>query len=423
MSALSSAQGLDVRYAGTMSTPTLLHPFAPPTKSADEFVSIVSGSGATVTDSNGRVYIDAMASLWYANVGYGRTEIADAVANQMREIAGFHTFSSFTNPPADALADRIAALSPYDHPRIFFCCSGSEAVESAMKIARIAQAQAGHPERTVIISRERAYHGVAYGGTSVSGLPTNKVGFGPFLGDVVNVDPDDLLKMEAALLEHAGEVAAVITEPVQGAGGVYPPQDGYLEGLRELCDRFGAYLIFDEVITGFGRLGTWLASERFGVTPDLTTFAKAVTSGYQPLGGVIVGDGVADTLADDPSFVFRHGFTYSGHPAACAAGLANIDILESEGLLGQVSRIEAKFKEGLGALQDKGLVTGVRGIGGMWAVALPAGVSEADVFARMLKSGVIARSLPATITLCPPLVITDAQLDEVLAALGSALVQ
>lgn len=404
-----------------MSTPTFLHPFAPPTKPAEEFLSIVSGDGATVTDSDGKVYIDAMASLWYANVGYGRSEMAEAVADQMRKIAGFHTFSSFTNPAVDALADRIGSLSPHDHPRVFFCCSGSEAVDSAMKIARIAQAQGGHPERTVIVSRERAYHGVAYGGTSASGLPPNRIGFGPFLGDVVNVDPDDLAKMEAVLSEHSGEVAAVITEPVQGAGGVYPPEDGYLEGLRELCDRHGAYLIFDEVITGFGRLGTWFASQRFGVTPDLTTFAKAVTSGYQPLGGVVVGDSIADSLASDPDFVFRHGFTYSGHPAVCAAGLENLDIIEREDLLARVPGIEAKFRDGLGALRDRGLVTDVRGIGAMWAVSLPVGVSEADVFSHMLGAGVIARSLPATITLCPPLVITDAQIDQVLAALEAAL--
>lgn len=404
-----------------MSTPTFLHPFADPSKDRGEFLSIVSGDGATVTDSSGAVYIDAMASLWYATAGYGRAEIADAVADQMKRIAGFHTFSTFTNPAADALADRIGALSPHDRPRVFFCGSGSEAVDSAMKIARIAQSQAGHPERTVVISRERAYHGVTYGGTSASGLPPNQEGFGPFLGDVVNVDPDDLAKMESTLAEHSGEVAAVITEPVQGAGGVYPPEDGYLSGLRDLCDRYGAYLIFDEVITGFGRLGTWFASQRFGVVPDLTTFAKAVTSGYQPLGGVVVGDSIREVLEGDDEFVLRHGFTYSGHPAVCAAGLANLDIIEREGLLERVPMIEARFRDGLGSLFDRGLVTDVRGIGAMWAVSLPTGVSEATVFASMLASGVIARSLPSTITFCPPLVITEQQIDTTIEALKNAL--
>ncbi|MDA2979319.1 MAG: aspartate aminotransferase family protein [Actinomycetota bacterium] len=404
-----------------MSIPTFLHPFAAPTREQADFLSIASGQGATVTDTTGRVYIDAMASLWYANVGHGRSEIADAVAEQMKQIAGFHTFSTFTNPVADALADKIGFLSPYDRPRVFFCSSGSEAVDSAMKMARIAQSQAGHPERTVVISRERGYHGVTYGGTSASGLPPNQAGFGPFLGDIVNVDPDDLAKMEAVLSEHSGEVAAVITEPVQGAGGVYPPHDGYLAGLRDLCDRYGAYLIFDEVITGFGRLGTWFASQRYGVTPDLTTFAKAVTSGYQPLGGVVVGDSIRAVYEGDPDFFFRHGFTYSGHPSACAAGLANIAIMEREGLLERVSMIEQKFKEGLGDLLDRGLVSEVRGTGAMWAVQLPTGVSEASVFAEMLASGVIARSLPSTITFCPPLVITEDQIDTTIGALATAL--
>jgi adenosylmethionine-8-amino-7-oxononanoate aminotransferase len=404
-----------------MTTPTQLHPFAQPAKTTDGFLAIASGDGATVTDAAGNTYIDAMASLWYANAGYGRAEIADAVASQIGRIGGFHTFSSFTNGPADELADTIATLSPFDRPRVFLCCSGSEAVESAMKIARVAQSQAGHPERTVIISRERAYHGVAYGGTSASGLPPNQAAFGPFLGDVVNVDPDDLAKLEATMEEHRGEIAAVITEPVQGAGGVHPPVGGYLEGLRDLCDRHGAYLIFDEVITGFGRLGTWFASERFGVVPDLTTFAKAVTSGYQPLGGVIVGDSVTAVLEADPDFVLRHGFTYSGHPAACAAAIANIAIMEREGLLSNVAMIEDRLGGGLQRLLDLGAVDGVRGIGGMWAIALPAGMSEADVFAGLLERGVIARSLPGTITFCPPLVITETQIDTVLDALSDVL--
>ena len=404
-----------------MTTPTQLHPFAQPGKATDGYLAIASGEGATVTDVDGNTYIDAMASLWYANVGYGRAEIADAVASQINRIGGFHTFSSFTNGPADELADTIAGLSPHARARVFFCCSGSEAVESAMKIARVAQSQAGHPERTVIISRERAYHGVAYGGTSVSGLPPNQAAFGPFLGDVVNVDPDDLAKMEAAMEEHSGEIAAVITEPVQGAGGVHPPVEGYLEGLRQLCDRYGAYLIFDEVITGFGRLGTWFGSQRFGVVPDLTTFAKAVTSGYQPLGGVVVGDSVTEVLERDPDFVLRHGFTYSGHPAACAAGIANIAILDREDLLGNVAMIEERLGGGLRRLADLGVIDAARGIGGMWAIALPTGVSEADVFAGLLARGVIARSLPSTITFCPPLVITEDQIDTVLDALSEVL--
>lgn len=372
-------------------------------------------------DSAGNEYIDAMAALWYANVGYGRADMADAIAEAASSLGTYQTFTTWTNPYVDGLANRIADLSEHDRPRIFFCSSGSEAVESAMKIARSAQALGGHPERTVVVSRERAYHGVGYGGTALSGLPPNQVGFGPFVGNVVNVDADDLAKMEATLNEHEGEIAAVITEAVQGVGGVRPPRDGYLEGLRELCDRHGAFLIFDEVITGFGRLGEWFASQHYDVRPDLQTFAKAVTSGYIPLGGVIVGDAVREVLESDDSFLLRHGFTYSGHPTACAAGLANLDIMESESLMDRVPVIAEAFGSGFGPLVEAGRVKEVRGVGGMWAIELEDEGDEVPVVAAMLDAGVIARSLPATVTFCPPLVITDTQLERVVAVVGDAI--
>ena len=404
-----------------MTVPTFLHPFASPARPSDGYVSIVSGSGAVVTDGAGNDYIDAMASLWYANVGYGREDMAAAIAEQITKIAGFHAFTSWTNPVADTLAETIAGLSAHEDPRVFFCSSGSEAVESAMKLARAAQTQAGHPERTVIISRSRGYHGVGYGGTSVSGLPPNQAGFGPFLGDVMNVDPDDLGKMEAALEERKGEVAAIITEPVQGAAGVFPPMSGYLEGLRELCDRHGVYLIFDEVITGFGRLGTWFAAQYFGVTPDLTTFAKAVTSGYQPLAGVIVSEKVRSAIEADPDFVFRHGFTYSGHPAACAAGIENLAIIGRESLLGRVGVIEDKLGTAFRAMAGDGRLTDARGTGGMWAIGVPTGTHEADLAAALLERGVISRAVPNSLTFCPPLVITDDQLDTVVSAVDEVI--
>jgi adenosylmethionine-8-amino-7-oxononanoate aminotransferase len=404
-----------------MTIPSFLHPFSVPSKPADQFVSIVRGSGARVWDADGNEYIDAMAALWYANIGYGRSDMADVLAAAARELGTYQNFSTWTTPAADALAERIASLTDHDRARIFFTSSGSEAVESAMKIARIAQSQAGHPERTVVISRERGYHGVAYGGTSLSGLPANQEGFGPFVENVINVDPDDLSKMEAVLEERRGEVAAIITEPVQGVGGVRPPEPGYLEGLRSLCDRHGAFLIFDEVITGFGRLGAWFAHQHFGVVPDLTSFAKAVTSGYVPLGGVIIGDAVRSVLEADPEFVLRHGFTYSGHPIACAAGLENIDIIEREGLIDRVPVIAEAFSAGLSSLVGTAHVDEVRGRGGMWALGLAAGTSEADVVAGLLDNGVIARSLPGTVTFCPPLVITDDELERVVDVVRSVV--
>jgi adenosylmethionine-8-amino-7-oxononanoate aminotransferase len=273
----------------------------------------------------------------------------------------------------------------------------------------------------VIVSRQRAYHGVNYGGTSVSGLPVNQEGFGPFVGSTLLVDPDDLGKLEAAFAAYPGEIAAVITEPVQGAGGVWPPPDGYLTGLRDLCDTNGAFLIFDEVITGFGRLGTWFAAERFGVQPDLITFAKGVTSGYVPLGGVIVGDAVRGALERDPGFVLTHGYTYSGHPIAAAAGSKVLEIMHRDGLLARAGAIEELLGGGLLQMGDAGRLVEVRGIGGMWAVQPPPDVDLVAVADRMRDRGVIARAAYGSLVFCPPLVISDAQIEAVLAALDGSL--
>ncbi len=400
-------------------TNAFLHPFARPTK--DDFVTITRGEGALLWDSDGNEYVDAMASLWYCNVGHGRAEIADAVAAQMRTIETYSCFDPFTNGPAEELAERIATLSSIPDARVFLAGSGSEAIDTAMKLARLTHVQAGHPERRLIISRERGYHGTNYGGTSAQGLPLNKVGYGELLADVVQVPSDDIEALSVLMAEHSDRVAAVLTEPVQGAAGVYPPGDGYLEGLRQLCDRHGALLIFDEVITGFGRLGSWFAAQHYGVTPDLTTFAKAVTSGYQPLGGVIVGRAVRDALESDDSFWLRHGYTYSGHASVCAAGLANLAIIEREGLLGEVERIGARLGGGLRALADDGLIAGVRGDGAIYGIALRADQDAQVVRARIHESGVIVRAIAAdTLTFCPPLVITDEQIDRVIDSVAAA---
>ena len=399
----------------------MLHPFAPPSRPRDAFTPMVRGEGAVVYDQAGTGYIDAVASLWYMNIGYGRSEMAEAIAAAAGALGAFHTFGTFTNEPAEALAAKVAAVSPFPEPRVFFCSSGSEAVDTAMKLARVAHAQAGAPERVVVVSRQRAYHGVNYGGTSVSGLPVNQEGFGPFIGSALAVDPDDLGKMEATFAAYPGEIAAVITEPVQGAGGVWPPPDGYLAGLRQLCDDNGAFLIFDEVITGFGRVGTWFAAARYGVVPDMITFAKAITSGYVPLGGVIVGETVREPLEADPEFVLHHGYTYSGHPTAAAAGLKNIEILEREGLLERAGVIEERLGAGLREIGREGRLAAVRGVGGMWAVETPPGVEVTAVTARMRSLGVLARAAYGNLIFCPPLVTTDDQLDTILGALDASL--
>ncbi|MFM7490810.1 MAG: aspartate aminotransferase family protein [Actinomycetota bacterium] len=394
-----------------------LHPFAKPTR--ESFITLVRGQGAVVTDSNGRDYIDGMAALWYCAVGHGRTEIARVIAEQAETLAGYSTFDPFTNEPVERLAERLIGIAPMTDSRVFFTSSGSEAVDTAMKLARLAHVQSGHPEKTIIISRQRGYHGTTYGGTSAQGIPPNREGYGPLVGDVLQVPADDLEALSIAMSQNQDRLAAVLIEPVQGAGGVFPPTEGYIEGVRRLCDQHGAFLIFDEVISGFGRLGHWFAAHRFGVRPDLVTFAKALTSGYQPLGGVFVGPAVRGPLEADHNFFLRTGFTYSGHPTACRAALANIDIIEREGLVDRAHHVGQRLSAGLHSLHADGLLAAVRGDGAVWAVAQHPHIDPVKVRDRMLEHGVITRAVGAdTNTFCPPLVIDDEQIDAIVDALA-----
>lgn len=396
-----------------------LHPFAKPTR--ESFIRIVRGEGALVWDADGNELVDGMASLWYCAIGHGRAEMADAIAAQVRQIEAYSCFDPFTNEPAEQLAAELHEIAPMADARVFFCCSGSEAIDSAMKIARIAHVQAGQPQRKLIISRGRGYHGVAYGGTSAQGIAPNREHFGPFVPDVVQVDADDVESLASLMHERGNEVAAVLTEPVQGAGGIHPPADGYLESVRRLCDQHGAYLVFDEVITGFGRLGSWFAAHHYGVRPDLVTFAKAVTSGYQPLGGVFVGPAVRAGLEADPEFFLRHGFTYSGHPTACAAGLTNLAIMRREELVQRATSVGARLRDGLQALAADGAIDHVRGEGAMWAAGLDPSRNAMQVRDSMLAQGVICRALNAdSLLFCPPLVITDEQVDRIVDALAAS---
>jgi putrescine aminotransferase len=407
-----------------MTIPSVLHPFTATDSPEDSFLEIVRGEGARVFDPDGRSYIDGTASLWYCAVGHGRREIADAVATQMRALSAYHVFARFTNHPQDDLARLIVERSPLASARVLFTSGGSESVDSAMKIIRAAHRRAGQGQRTVFLSRHDAYHGVMYGGVSVGGIPGNRNDFGPLLPDCYQVERDSLEAMRHAVAYHGPErIAAILTEPVQGAGGVYPPTPGYLQGLRELCEESGALLLFDEVITGFGRLGEWFGAQYFGVTPDVITFAKAVTSGYLPLGGVIVGERVRSSLESEPGWMLRHGTTYSGHPAACAAGIANLAILEREGLLERAAAAGPRLRELLEGLTDRPGVTGVRGEGLMQALELELADDVPLLSEALLRRGVIARALPhaSALAFSPPLVISDEELDEIAAALGEAL--
>ena len=398
---------------------SFLHPFTRPLR--DDFISIVSGKGAVVVDESGNEYIDGMGSLWYANVGYGREEIAEAIADQAKRLGAYHTFDPFTNPPSEEAAAKIVELSPYDHARVFFGSSGSEAVDTAMKMARIAQRQLGHPDKQIIVSRERGYHGTNYGGTSVQGIPPNREGFGPLVPGIINVVADDDEAMKKIFAEHGDEIAAVITEPIQGAGGVWPPPPGYLSHLRDLCDTYGAFLIHDEVITGFGRTGEWFGSQFYGVTPDMITFAKGVTSGYVPLSGVIVGPAVLAGIEADEDFILRTGYTYSGHPLGCVAALKCFEIQEREGLLARATAIGERLSAGLNELMEEGLLVGVRGAGAVWGITLNDGVNVVAVRDALLAEGVIIRPIPPHMSMCPPLVITDEQIDTMVSALRNVL--
>ena len=399
-------------------TDALLHPFSPPGMPEGDFVEIVRGEGSLVFDSNGREYVDAMANLWLCQVGHGRTEIIDAVTAQMHQMEAYNTFAPFTNGPAAQVAEMIAERSPHPDGRVFLGCSGSDAVDTALKIARQVQQRRGQDGRQVIVKRTNGYHGTNFGGTSAQGIAPNREGWGDLAPHFVEVPHDDLEAAASIFADHGDRIAAVLTEPVQGAGGVFPPVEGYLEGLRRLCDDNGALLIFDEVICGFGRIGEWFGAQAFGVTPDLITFAKGVTSGYLPLSGVILSRHVCEEL-EEPGFLLRTGYTYSGHQASCAAGVANLELMTNEGLDTRANHVGDRLQEGLRALEADGLIESWRGVGAVYAAEL--GRDSIPVRNEILTNGVIVRPIGTCLAICPPLVITDDEVGRIIDATEAAL--
>jgi putrescine---pyruvate transaminase len=406
----------------------LWHPFADMhAVRGNEFV-IARGDGAVVWDEDGKEYIDGTASLWNVNVGHGRTEIVEAAMAQMRELASYQVFGAFANRPALDLAERLASLAPLDDPRIFLGSGGGDAIDTAAKLARRYFAAIGQPDRTHLISRTQGYHGTHGMGTSIGGIPANREGIGPIDPDVSVVAYDSVGALGAEIDRlGADRVAAVFVEPVIGAGGVLLPPPGYIEDVAALCQRTGVLFVCDSVIAGFGRLGSWFGIERFGVRPDLLTFAKGVTSGYLPLGGVVVGAKVAAPFWDEGAW-FRHGPTYSGHPTVCAAALANLDIMEREGLLERGNELEGEMAAALAPLADHALVGEIRaGIGALGAVAFSRdALAEAPdlaqrTFAAARERGVLVRGLADAVALSPPLVITREQFDRAAEVIGVAL--
>ena len=325
--------------------------------------TITRGEGVHVFDRDGRGYIDAAAGLWYCHVGHGRPEIADAVAAQMHRLECYSTFGDLANEPASDLTDRLAALSDMPDPRVFLTLGGGDGIETAAKLARMYWALQGKPGKSHLISRTFSYHGTHGFGTSLAGLPTIREGFGPLTGGVSQVPYDSLKALEQEL-DRLGpdNVAAFFCEPVIGAGGVRPAPAGYMEALSDLCHRHEVLLVIDGVICAFGRVGTWFGYERWGVQPDLVVLAKGLTSGYLPLGAVMVSGRVAEPFWSTPGRVMvRHGATYAGHPTCCAAALANLDLLESEALIGRGRDLEGDLFDALAPLAAHPACGEVRG--------------------------------------------------------------
>jgi putrescine aminotransferase len=409
--------------AVSTATTRFWHPFADMGAVSERELVIERGEGVYVHDTDGRRYLDATASLWYANLGHSRPEIAEAVAAQLRTLPAYSTFGDFGNRPANELCERLAALAPMDDARVFLGSGGGDAIDTAAKIARRHWALAGRPERTHLISRTHGYHGTHGFGTSIGGIEANISNWGPLVPDTSAVQHDSLEALEAEILRVGPErVAAFFCEPVIGAGGVRLPADGYIEGVADLCAEHDVLLVIDSVICAFGRLGTWFAVERWeDVRPDLITFAKGVTSGYLPLGGVIASGRVAAPFFDQPGGpMLRHGATYAGHPTCCAAALAVLDIYEREDLIPRGRELERPLADALAPLASHPAVSEVRaGLGLLGAVQLAPDVLESDpdavakVAQGAREAGVLLRPLLGSLAVSPPLIVEPEHLEQI----------
>jgi adenosylmethionine-8-amino-7-oxononanoate aminotransferase len=419
---------------------------------------IVRGEGQYVYDQRGKRYLDGLAGLFVSQIGHGRTEVAEAGARQAAELAYFPLWS-YAHPQAIELADRLAAMAPGDLNRVFFTGSGSEAVESAWKLAKQYFKAIGQPNRYKVISRSIAYHGTSMGALAITGLPGIKEPFEPLPPGGVRVPntnfyrapqfvADDIHafgvwaadEIERAILrEGEDSVAAVFLEPLQNSGGCFPPPPGYFQRVREICDRYGVLLVSDEVICAFGRLGYYFGSERYGYQPDIITFAKGVTSGYAPLGGMLVRDALMDPFNEGQA-TFLHGVTFAGHPVSCAVAMANLDVFEKEDLLGNVRANEGAFRATLEKLNDLPIVGDIRGAGYFYGIELVKDKTTRETFdddesERLLRgflshalfdAGLICRADDRgdpVIQLSPPLTCTQEHFDEMEQILRAVLSQ
>ncbi|WP_300535049.1 aspartate aminotransferase family protein [Sphingosinicella sp.] len=406
---------------------------------------LAEAEGMYYRSDDGRRVLDGTAGLWCVNAGHGRREIAEAVGEQLRTLDYAPTFQ-MGHPIAFRFAERLGEIAPAGLDRIFFTNSGSEAVDTALKIAVAYQRAIGQGTRTRFIGRERGYHGVGFGGISVGGLVNNRRVFPTLPGadhlrhthdPARNAFSQDLPEHGAELADdlerlvglHGAEtIAAVIVEPMAGSTGVLLPPKGYLERLREIATRHGILLIFDEVITGFGRLGTPFAAERFGVRPDIVTTAKAITNGAVPMGAVFCARDVHDALMQGPESAIElfHGYTYSGHPVACAAGMATLDIYAREGLLTRAAELETYWKDAVFSLRDLPAITDIRAIGLVAGIELASrdgapGSRAYDVFTDCFQRGLLIRVTGDIIALSPPLIVEKAEIDTMVEMLRETI--
>jgi len=406
---------------------------------------LAKASGMYFWTDEGRQILDGSAGLWCVNAGHARPKIVRAIGEQAAELDFAPPFQ-MAHPKAFELAEQVAQLAPQGLTKVFFTNSGSESVDTALKIALAYHRARGEGHRFRLVGRERGYHGVNFGGMAVGGIPANKKVFGPGLAGVHHIRHTHDIARNAfsrGLPKHGAEladdlerlctmndgatIAAVIVEPVAGSAGVLVPPEGYLQRLREICDKHGILLIFDEVITGFGRLGKPFGSQRLGVVPDLFTTAKGMTNGAAPMGAVFVKDSIYEAFMKGPEGIeLFHGYTYSGHPLACAAGIATMDVYEEEGLLERARGLEKDWEDAIHSLKSARHVIDVRNLGLMGAVELEprAGTPGArgyEAFVKVFEAGVLIRYTGDTLAFSPPLIVEKAQIDRIFETVREAL--
>jgi putrescine aminotransferase len=416
--AIADHKALDQRY--------LLHPHGIVGRPRPPLV-VVRGENARIWDSDGNEYIDGSAGLWLCNIGHGRSELADVARRQMEQLECYASFWNFSNVPSVELAARLAELAPPGLDHVFFTNGGSEGIETAVKLARLLWYVEGQPERNIVLSRKGAYHGASWLATAATGIAPLHEGFTPLPAGFVHLTPptsavttDALVaELDAKIAELGrGRIAAFVGEPVMGVGGVLVPPEDYWPRVQAVLRRHGILFILDETITGYGRTGAWFAAEHWGgLSPDLLVTAKALTSGYFPLGAVLIGDRVFAGLEGHP---FRHGFTYNGHPTGCAVALENLAIIEREDLLRRATELGRRLADGFVELERHPTVVEARSFGLLGGLDIRV-ANEQELADALLEAGLVVRLLAGKIAVSPPLSATDADLERLLEILDEQL--